>query len=73
MKTAHPVDTPRAPSLWPRQTCFEALIDGAGWSFERGTGRKGSWFVRKDTGPTPEEAVSPTVPTASKATTELEW
>jgi hypothetical protein len=52
---------------------FEALIDRAGWSFEKGTGRKGSWCVRKDTGPTPEEAVSPTVPTTSKATTELEW
>jgi hypothetical protein len=36
---------------------FEALIDRAGWSFERGTGRKGSWFVRKNTTPTPGEAV----------------
>jgi hypothetical protein len=50
---------------------FEALIDTAGWSFEKGTGRKGSWFVRKDTGLTPEEPVSTTEPTEPKNTTEL--
>jgi hypothetical protein len=37
---------------------FEALVDRAGWCFDRGTGRKGSWFVRKDTGVTPETASS---------------
>jgi hypothetical protein len=64
------IDWQKSGRKLPHHHSFGPLVDSAGWRFEKGSGRKGSRFLRKGTEPA-TEATPSTCPAAPETVAEL--